>query len=452
MIDAGSSGCRAHVFRYAQFAENGQIYLVPKHASFKAKPGLSSFASNPEAAGASLEPLIKFVKSIVPEEEWKLTPLWLKATAGLRMVSEQQRNQILDSVRAFLMDKSKSPFITRPKFVEVIPGHEEGAYGWISVNYLYKYIGPHKLRHIDEPYAVIEMGGASTQVTQQALSHDSSNDIPPDYKYTFTLGDNSKITVYTYSYLGMGSEQAREKLNNALVAKARHEAEKRGGSAPSMLDEVHDPCLNRGFRRSKGTERKDVYEGAGGNFHVVGSASGADSCVKAITSVLIEPQKSMSCKHQKPPYTMGCVHQPDFVKHSSNILVFENFFYAASGAGTLPADHEEAQVSTGIFPLLTSSKEFVDSANEICRPNWKDLQEIAPKDNQPKDAAAKLCFSLSYASAFIDYGLGIDANKKIMVQKEIFGTDIEWALGAAYIEALAFTKNRRQYLRGTIFD
>ena len=442
MIDAGSSGCRAHVFRYGVFSK-GELYVLPKHVSFKAKPGLSSFVNNPAAAGISLDPLIKFAKSNIPEHLWQETPIFLKATAGLRMLSADKSKAILDSVRAFFKDEKSSPFVYRPKHVGIIPGHEEGAFGWISVNYLYKFIGPRKDNKIEDAFAVIEMGGASTQVTQVAPSHIESGAIPPDYKYSFSLSDGETFTVYTYSYLGMGGEQAREQVSQALVLKAREH------SKSKPVETVFDPCLNTGFKRPAGIPRSDVYDGADGNFNVIGSATSADSCMKVVAQVLIDPKKGKSCPPKaKSPFTMDCVHQPEFVKKSKNVLVFENFFYAASGAGTLPAGHDESEVSTGIFPLKTSPKEFHDSAGEICSSTWQAAQEIAPKDNQPKETAKKLCFQLAYSSAFLTFGLGFDEHKEIMVQKEIDGTDIEWALGAAYTEALKFVHQKKPSMRG----
>ena len=47
IIDAGSSGSRAHVFRYN--AANGVV--EPQHESLKTKPGLSSYAARPQDAG-----------------------------------------------------------------------------------------------------------------------------------------------------------------------------------------------------------------------------------------------------------------------------------------------------------------------------------------------------------------------------------------------------------------
>jgi Golgi nucleoside diphosphatase len=166
VVDAGSSGSRAHVYRYGKLdSSTGNLYVLPKHSSYKVKPGLSSFASSPNSAGPALEPLIDFLKKEVPEDSWSTTPIWLKATAGLRMLDSSQSAQILVSVRQFLSDKSKSPFKFQIAWAKIISGNEEGAYGWIAFNYLKKIIGPKRPAvSNEEPYAVIEMGGASSQV------------------------------------------------------------------------------------------------------------------------------------------------------------------------------------------------------------------------------------------------------------------------------------------------
>jgi Golgi nucleoside diphosphatase len=66
MIDAGSSGCRAHVYRYGKLDSiSGPLYILPQHESYKVKPGLSSFASNPTNAGESLQGLVEFLKKEV---------------------------------------------------------------------------------------------------------------------------------------------------------------------------------------------------------------------------------------------------------------------------------------------------------------------------------------------------------------------------------------------------
>lgn len=128
MIDAGSSGCRAHVFRYGLLGEsNGPLYILPNHESLKVKPGLSSFKDKPSAAGPSLEGLVSFLKTKVPREQWATTPIYLKATAGMRLVSRTERTAILSSVQQYLGDPALNPFAFHAKDARVISGIEEGA-------------------------------------------------------------------------------------------------------------------------------------------------------------------------------------------------------------------------------------------------------------------------------------------------------------------------------------
>ena len=123
MIDAGSSGCRAHVYRYGKLgAIDGPLYILPQHVSKKVKPGLSSFATNPKSAGESLTGLVAFIKEQVPEVDWSITPIWLKATAGLRMLPSEQSNEVISSVAEFLSNKEKSPFLFRTSWAKIISG------------------------------------------------------------------------------------------------------------------------------------------------------------------------------------------------------------------------------------------------------------------------------------------------------------------------------------------
>ena len=202
MIDAGSSGCRVHVYRYGKVGHlEGPLYLLPKHGSLKVKPGLSSFAKEPSMAGESLKGLVDFVKAQVPSSDWESTPIFLKATAGLRMLAPETAEAILNSVRDFLGNRNHSPLMFRPSWARVIPGQEEGAFGWIAYNYLKRIIGP-KRNAVDViPYAVIEMGGASAQVTQLAPSQREIEEIPSDFRYSFSL-EGQSYTLYTHSYLG----------------------------------------------------------------------------------------------------------------------------------------------------------------------------------------------------------------------------------------------------------
>ena len=135
------------------------------------------------------------------------------------------------------------------------------------------------------------------------------------------------------------------------------------------------------------------------------------------------------------------------------MVSLQNFYYSASGAGVLQAGHNKEAMTLSrpatSFPLKTTPQEFLDSAVEVCSLGWKELQSSFPKDSQPKDVNTKLCFSLSYTAAFLLHGLGLPPDKTVTVQKEVAGSDIEWALGAAYLEAADFLLQTK-HLRGSL--
>ncbi len=51
--------------------------------------GLSSYADTPGTASTYLLPLLNFAAKHIPEEKHKETPLYIMATAGLRMLPER---------------------------------------------------------------------------------------------------------------------------------------------------------------------------------------------------------------------------------------------------------------------------------------------------------------------------------------------------------------------------
>jgi Golgi nucleoside diphosphatase len=460
MIDAGSSGCRAHVFRYGMLGSStGKLYILPKHVSKKVRPGLSTFAENPTAAGASLADLVAFMKTEVPESEWSQTPIWLKATAGLRMLETSKSTAILNSVRGFLSDPVNSPFYFENGMARIISGQEEGAFGWISVNYLKKIIGPFagadQAATIDTAYAVVEMGGASTQVTQ-IIPH--GHRINHQYMYAFSI-QGSNYELYTHSYLGYGSDQARIALNQHLVETSLAPAA--AASDASSPKTLVDPCLNPGyFRESKSKEGLgNVYVGPTGSFHVVGGGDDrAHACHEILEGILfplkhgIKHEKCQSLvDHPVDHISFNCIYQPAFVRQSKNFLVFENFFYAASGMGTLPAGHDPLETADADresdFPLQTSPREYRHSAEEACGLSWDKIQMNFPRDATSKEQNTRWCFSASYAYLFLTHGIGLKYDQVITVQQSIENSDIEWALGAAYKEAAGTLG--RSFLRGS---
>lgn len=457
MIDAGSSGCRAHVYRYGKLgSSDGPLYILPQHQSKKVKPGLSTFASNPQDAGASIQGLVDFLKEQVPEADWSVTPIWLKATAGLRMLPSEKSEAILNSVRDFLSNKVYNPFLFRRSWAKVIPGIEEGGFGWIAYNYLKRIIGPKRDKTSKvSPYAVIEMGGASAQVSQLAPSEMEAKLIPQEYRFSFTI-EGEDYHLYTHSYLGYGGEQARIQFSKILTL-------------PDIKKQQEsDPCINAGHPAATTAARRMLQSALR---IVIGQE--VTACVRSVASLfsqaILEAIGTLTPSSRKTeststgsshlrkaeestcpnpgPYSFGCVHQPSFVAASENILAFENFFYMASALGVKPVHSGNHSNAATTFPLLTTPASIRKASDEFCSSDWNTIQANYPKDGQPKDVNEKTCFLSAFSYSFLVDGIKIPAHKPITVQKEVDGSEIEWALGAAYKETADFLK--RTNLRPT---
>lgn len=87
-------------------------------------------------------------------------------TATLLIFSRAQA--ILDIVRTFLI--GNTPFVLVPGYPKLLSGEMEGALGWLAANYLLGNIGNKK--SAEETSTVLEMGGASSQVTTALSPND----------------------------------------------------------------------------------------------------------------------------------------------------------------------------------------------------------------------------------------------------------------------------------------
>jgi guanosine-diphosphatase len=96
------------------------------------KPGLSSYPDNPDQAANSLKPLLDLALDKIPTNVQKLTRISLKATAGLRLISETKADRILEKVESLF---NRYPFYMRDDDVSILDGKYEGIYSWITLNY-----------------------------------------------------------------------------------------------------------------------------------------------------------------------------------------------------------------------------------------------------------------------------------------------------------------------------
>ena len=74
----------------------------------------------------ALAPLVEFAKEILKdyEEDWKRFPIYLKATAGMRQLSYNDRETVLAAIRDYLGNPETCPFYFQFDQARVISGEE----------------------------------------------------------------------------------------------------------------------------------------------------------------------------------------------------------------------------------------------------------------------------------------------------------------------------------------
>jgi len=200
VLDAGSTGSRVLAFSFYKNPLTGNLVL--EHELFhEVKPGLSSFASNPEAGADTITSLLSLAQERIPQDKWSSVPVTLKATAGLRLLPTEQSEALISAVQE-RMDQSGFD----NKGVGMLSELDEGVFGWMTVNYLLE-----QLHNPRKSYVALDLGGGSTQIT-----------FLPKYEKTFSLSPASFLhptkvftaphTIYSHSYLGLGLMAAREAI------------------------------------------------------------------------------------------------------------------------------------------------------------------------------------------------------------------------------------------------
>ena len=87
----------------------------------------------PQKDVESLLLLLDKAENVVPVDLHRKTPVKVGATAGLRALGIDASDRILQAVKNFL--KVKSTLKSKPEWVTVLDGMQEGAFQWVTINY-----------------------------------------------------------------------------------------------------------------------------------------------------------------------------------------------------------------------------------------------------------------------------------------------------------------------------
>ncbi|CAH2037774.1 unnamed protein product [Thlaspi arvense] len=387
VIDAGSSGTRAHVFRYRTESGKPVYDFGPEnYASLKLSPGLSSYADKPDGASVSVAKLVEFAKGRVPSGMLKKSDVRLMATAGMRLLDVSVQEKILQVTRGVLRS---SGFNFRDEWASVISGSDEGVYAWVVANYARGSLGGDPL----QTTGTVELGGASAQVTFV-----SSETLPPGFSRKITYGGVA-YNLYTHSFLHYGQDEAEEDLLESL---------RKSGEGI-----VADPCTPKGYSYNfdKNSSRLSASVQAAGDF---------SKCRSLTTAMLQKGTESCAYNH--------CSIGSTFTPHlQGRFLATENFYYTAK-----------------LFKLEEKGwlSKLVSAGKSFCGEEWSKLKEKYPTTKEKY--LHGYCFSSAYTISMLHDSLGFaldDERIEYADKAGEKGIPLNWALGAFILNTATATSD-----------
>lgn len=464
LVDAGSSGSRMQVYSWkdpklerALRASKGlDATVLPKVEkgtwensgvdwSMKVEPGLSSYGDHPADVGSYLKELLDHAEKIVPPSAWAETPIYVMATAGMRLLPENQRQAVLSETCRYIREHTSFSIDGGgcSEHVQVISGEEEGLLGWISVNYLMD--GFHirgKQASLDGETDVVEgkstfgfldMGGASTQIafepSKKALQGEGVAAEADLTAVSLRMLDGTEVShkVFVTTFLGYGTNQARQRYLDLL----RHDSSASQGSPKALLD----PCLNSGLQLSDAAGTHDLALSGTGNF---------TACLESLHPLL---DKEAACT--KPPCLFHGVHVPKIDFSVNHFIGVSEYWFSSQDVFGLG----------GVYDFVDFQKAAVD----FCGKPWAELKHHLDVGDLfgPEVQLNRLqtqCFKAAWMTTVLHEGIGIprivdhkgagdgtdhaDEAQGKGEQKNLFqsvndidGFSVSWTLGKAVLEA-----------------
>ncbi|KAI4381633.1 hypothetical protein MLD38_007691 [Melastoma candidum] len=395
IFDAGSSGSRVHVYC---FDRNLDLVHIGKELELfeQIKPGLSAYAANPREAAESLLTLLDKAESVVPKELRSSTPVRVGATAGLRALEGDTSDRILNEVKELL--KHRSSLRSDPQGVTVLDGMQEGAYQWVTINYLLGNLG----QEYSETVGVVDLGGGSVQMAY-AISDEAAAKAP-----SASPGEDAYVSkmylrgrtynLYVHSYLHYGLLAARAEI---LMVSGK------SGS----------PCILSGYEGS--------YKYGGVAYDASSAGSNMNDCSRQAQQAL--KVNESTCAHMK--CTFGGVWNGGGGDGQKNLFVASFFFDRAAEAGFIDPNQPVAQVS---------ASDFEDAAKRACQTSLKDAKSTYPHIDEAN--LPYLCMDLVYQYKLLVDGFAVDPWQKITLVKKVkyqnAYVEAAWPLGSA-IEAVS---------------
>ncbi|KAG9319912.1 hypothetical protein KVV02_007327 [Mortierella alpina] len=437
VVDAGSSGSRVHIYSWINRTHLKEtaparelVGILPTIEpgvqsgaanadawSMRVEPGIADFKDRPEDVGEHLEPMLDHALEVIPASEIQRTPIYLLATAGLRLVQEDIRLQILANTCKYIKENYHFQIGECKDHIKNISGEEEGIYGWVAINYLMggfdnggvKMLTPPPSTSVDadrlesetqqdgleshggatetdengaphrHTLGFLDMGGASTQIAFEPslqASREHANDLTAVSLKTLD-GQTLKYNVFVTTFLGYGSNQARRRyVKDYLLASHKELLE---DQKPGLQITIEDPCLPKHLKLSETHTMPHVPLQGTGSF---------TECLKRVELLL---NKDKEC-HDVPCLFNG-VHTPPIDFNINTFIGVSEYWYSSHDILGLGGAYDY--------------EKFERKSAEFCESEWDDIKDRPEYQNQSQDRLEMQCFKSAWLSNVLHDGFGL---------------------------------------------
>lgn len=399
VLDAGSSGTRVYVYRwlnnFVARLDTSKLHALPELETKdkwtkKVHPGVSTFGTTPELVGDDhLRPLIKHALEYIPKRAVPQTPIFLLATAGVRLLPEFQRNALLRNICSYIRSETKFLLTDCDLHVQVIPGETEGLYGWIAANYLlggFDDKDKHNHGKGHHTYGFLDMGGASAQIafapnSTEAAKH--ANDLTL-LRLRTNDGIPQEHQVFVTTWLGFGANEARRRY----VKELEQSYSVKGNT------EIPDPCVPKGLKLSLDGTILKVGQSFPSGHHLVGTGK-FDECLRRTFPLL---EKDIPCPDE--PCLVHGVHVPAIDFDINHFVGVSEYWHTT---------HE-------IFEMAHKDKAYdfhtyQNRVKEFCGQDWsaieKGIKDKTWGTHVDEQTAFEVCFKASWLINMLHDGIGI---------------------------------------------
>jgi Golgi apyrase len=410
ILDAGSSGTRVHIYRWLNSAralkdaDSIELKSLPKLETkkkwtLKIKPGVSTFADHASDVGRDhLKELLDHAMEIIPKNQVEDTPIFLMATAGVRLLEPAAQRGLLDEICLYARKYTKFSLPDCDLHIQVIPGETEGLYGWVAANYLmggFDTPQDHAHGKGHHTYGFLDMGGASAQIafapnSTEAEKH--ANDLKLLRMRTID-GQPSEYKVFTTTWLGFGVNQARQRYVDALMD--AHD-----------VAELPDPCLPSGLKTTLSGEVVGPTTDLGNDSILIGTGR-FDECLKSTYPLL---DKDAPCADQ--PCLLHGQHVPAIDFDVNHFVGVSEYWHTTHEVFEMA--HKDKAYDFTTYQRLVK---------DFCSEDWDDISSgvAASKWGKKVDArtAQEVCFKASWLINVLHDGIGIP---RVGIEKSTKGT------------------------------